>query len=430
MSVAYIKDIGKYIGQTIHLKGWVFNIRSSGKIFFLQIRDGTGVIQVVVEQKAVSDDTFKTLEKITIESSVIITGEVKQEKRSPSGFELTGKNVEIIQIADDYPIAKKAHGTQFLMDHRHIWLRSSRQRAALKLRDQIVWALRSYMKENGFVLTDSPILTPTAAEGTTTLFKTEFHGETAYLAQTGQLYIEATAAALGRVYDFGPTFRAEKSKTRRHLAEFWMLDAEAAFVEHEENLQIQENLIVSVIKSVLDESLDELKILERDPESLKKIRTPFPRLTYDEAIKTLQQKGSNIKWGSDLGAEDETTISQEYDQPVFITKYPAAIKAFYMQPDPENEKLVLNADLIAPEGYGEIIGGSERISDYNLLVKKLREFKLPQKEYEWYLDLRKYGTFPHSGFGVGLERVVAWLGKITHIRETIPFPRMLNRLRP
>ncbi|MBI3115675.1 MAG: asparagine--tRNA ligase [Candidatus Kerfeldbacteria bacterium] len=412
------------------IAGWVANVRSSGALIFLQVRDGTGVIQAVVAKDAVDAKTFAAAKDATLESSVRITGEVKNEPRSPSGWEMKVVQFELVQKAAEYPIGKKEHGPDFLLDQRHLWLRSEKQSAILRLRDEVVWQLRSWLHAHDFVLTDSPILTPTAAEGTTTLFKTDYFGEPAFLAQTGQLYLEATAMALGRVYDFGPTFRAEKSKTRKHLVEFWMMDAEAAFVDHVGNLEIQEHLIADVIAETVKARLRELEILGRDVSTLAKITAPFPRLTYDEAVARLIKQGSKIKLGDDFGAPEEELISQDYDQPVFIEFFPTTIKAFYMQPHPDHPERVLCADLIAPEGFGEIIGGSQRIDDYELLKKRLREWKLKESDYAWYLDLRKYGSVPHSGFGIGLERLVRWIGGIEHIREAIPFPRLLNRLRP
>ena len=430
MKYILLKDIKKYLGQFVTLRGWAFNFRSSGSIYFLQFRDGTGRIQGVVSKKEVNEEIWENCQKITMETSVEISGKVYKEPRSPYGLEMQVKDLKIIHLAEEYPIGKKEHGIDFLMDNRHLWIRSARQQAILKIRDEIIWAIRSFFKKQGFILTDSPILTPTSCEGTTNLFKTEYFGEKAYLAQTGQLYLEALIYSLGKVYDFGPTFRAEKSKTRRHLIEFWMMDAEAAFVEHEENMKIQEKLVCFIVSQILKNCKKELKILERNLEPLKKIKPPFPRITYDEAIKRLQKKGFKIKWGDDFGGDEETAIAEMFAKPVFIERYPAQIKAFYMKPDPENPKLVLNDDLIAPEGYGEIIGGSQRIDDLETLKKKLKEFKLPHKPFEWYLDLRRYGSVPHSGFGIGLERTVGWICSLTHVREAIPFPRLINRLRP
>lgn len=412
------------------IRGWVANLRSSGSIIFLQVRDGTGLMQAVVAKDAVPAELFAAAKQLTSESSVIVTGAMKPEPRSPSGWELAVEELTVVQRAAEFPIGKKEHGPDFLLDHRHLWLRSPRQTAILKIRDEVVFALRAWLKGHGFVLTDTPILTPTAAEGTTTLFTTDYFGEPAYLAQTGQLYLEATAMALGKVYDFGPTFRAEKSKTRRHLTEFWMLDAEAAFVEFEENLSIQEQLVTTAVQAVVRTCSRELDVLERDVEVLKAIQPPFPRLTYDQALAELATTGKKVRWGQDFGADEEEVLAKLYPQPLFVTHYPTEIKAFYMQPDPENPKVVLNADLLAPEGFGEIVGGSQRIHDEALLRQKLTAFKLPVKEYEWYLDLRRYGSVPHAGFGIGLERLVRWICRLDHIRETVPFPRLLNRLRP
>ncbi len=430
METIRLSDKAAHVGAAVTIKGWVFNFRSSGKIFFLQIRDGSGRIQAVVSQDAVPAETWQACQDLTIESSVIVSGTIAEDKRSPYGYELQATAVELIQRAEEYPIGKKEHGVDFLLDHRHLWLRSARQEAILHIRDQIVWAMREFFRKEGFTLTDTPILTPTSCEGTTTLFATDYFEEKAYLSQSGQLYLEALAMALGKVYDFGPTFRAEKSKTRRHMMEFWMLDAEAAFVQHEENLQTQERLVTYVVQSVLDNCAEELHTLERDTTKLQQVSAPFVRLRYDEAVVKLQQLGSDITHGEDLGADDETRLMQEYDKPVFVTHYPTGIKAFYMQPDPDNPDTVLCADLLAPEGYGEIIGGSERIWDYDLLKARLKEHKLSEKDFGWYLDLRKYGSVPHAGFGIGLERTVGWICGLDHVRETIPFPRLLNRLRP
>lgn len=426
----HLSEIKKHLNQEVVIKGWVFNFRSSGSIYFLQFRDGTGQIQVIVSKKEVSGEAWQNCQKLTMESSLEISGKVYAEKRSPYDYEMQAKDLKIIHLAEEYPIAKKEHGIDFLMDNRHLWIRSPRQAAILKIRDEIIWAIRSFFRQEGFILTDSPILTPTSCEGTTTLFETEYFDKKAYLSQSGQLYIEALIYSLGRVYDFGPTFRAEKSKTRRHLIEFWMMDAEAAFVEHEENMAIQEKLISYIVNQIIRNKKKELEFLGRDIKSLEKIKPPFYKMTYDEIIKLLQKKGVKIKWGDDFGGDEETIISKSFDKPVFIEKYPARIKAFYMKPDPVNPKLVLNNDLIAPEGYGEIIGGSQRVDDLKTLEQKLKEFKLPRQPLEWYLDLRRYGSVPHSGFGLGVERTVAWLCGLDHVREAIPFPRMLNRLKP
>ncbi len=424
-----IQDIKNYLNQEIALRAWVFNFRSSGKIFFLELRDGTGRIQAVVSQDEVKDTVWKEVQKITMESSLELNGQVTKHPKKEE-YELQVSDLKIIQLAQEYPISKKEHGPDFLLDNRHLWLRSRRQEAILKIRDEVIWQMRSFFKKEGFTLVDTPILTPTSCEETTTLFKTDYFGEKAYLTQSGQLYLEAAAMALGKVYDFGPTFRAEKSKTRRHLTEFWMLDAEAAFFEMEDNLKLQEELVSFVIENVLKEKKIELEVLERNIRPLEKIKPPFPRMTYKEAIEILQKKGAKIKYGEDIGGDEETVISKEYEKPVFITHFPSKLKAFYMKPDTKDPTVSLSDDLIAPEGYGEIIGGSQRIDDLKLLEQKLKEFKLPKKEYEWYLDLRRYGSVPHSGFGIGIERTIAWLCGLKHIREAIPFPRLINRLRP
>lgn len=425
-----IKQIGKYEGQEVTLGAWLFNKRSSGKIQFLQLRDGTGFIQGVLVKKEVDEEVWQAASKLTQESSLFVKGMVRADERAPSGYELTVTGIEVIQIAEEYPISLKEHGVEFLLDHRHLWLRSPRQRAIMAIRSEIIHAMYEFFHENGFVKMDAPILTPTSAEGTTSLFHTKYFDEDAYLSQSGQLYGEAGALALGRIFTFGPTFRAEKSKTRRHLIEFWMIEPEMAFCDHEENLEIQEQFVSHVVASVLKNCQSELKVLDRDISKLENVTVPFPRITYDEAIELLQKKGHEIKWGEDFGAPDETAIAEHYDKPVFITHYPTEIKAFYMKPDPNRAEVVLCADLIAPEGYGEIIGGSQRIDDYELLKQRYEEHQLDKEAYGWYLDLRKYGSVPHSGFGLGLERTVAWICGTEHVRETIPFPRLLNRLNP
>lgn len=429
-STFHLSQAREAIGSSVTVRGWAYNVRSSGSIVFLQMRDGTGTIQAVVSKTDVPDDAWTAAKGATIESSLELEGTLRADARSPEGVELVCSGVTLLQRADEYPIGKKEHGVDFLLDHRHLWIRSKRQTAILLIRDTIERAMRDAMHDMGFVLTDSPIMTPTAAEGTTSLFKTDYFGEDAYLAQTGQLYIEATAAALGRVYDFGPTFRAEKSKTRRHLTEFWMLDAEAAFVEFEENIAIQERLIMAVLKRVLEERRAELAVLERNITALESIAPPFPRRRYTDVVSSLTAQGSPIKEGDDLGADEETILSKESPLPQFITHYPADIKAFYMKPDPANPAYVLNSDLIAPEGYGEVIGGSQRIDDTDLLRKRIRDFGLKESDYEWYIDLRRYGSVPHSGFGIGLERMVTWVCGLEHVRESIPFPRLITRLRP
>ncbi|GEC89926.1 asparagine--tRNA ligase [Brevibacillus brevis] len=425
-----IARIGQHVGQEVRLGCWLYNKRSSGKIQFLQLRDGSGFIQGVVVKAEVAEEVWENASQLTQESSLYITGVVRADDRAPSGYELTVTGVEIIQVAQEYPISLKEHGVDFLMDHRHLWLRSPRQRAVMAVRSEVIRAMYEFFHENGFVKVDPPILTPTSAEGTTNLFHTKYFEEDAYLSQSGQLYMEAAAMALGRVYSFGPTFRAEKSKTRRHLIEFWMIEPEMAFVDHEENLRIQEAFVSHVVQSVLKNCERELKTLERDTTKLQNVTGAFPRISYDDAIKLLQEKGSEIKWGDDFGAPDETMIADHFDKPVFITHYPTEIKAFYMKPHPERPEVVLCADMIAPEGYGEIIGGSQRIDDPELLEKRFAEHELSEEAYRWYLDLRKYGTVPHSGFGLGLERTIAWICGLDHVRETIPFPRMLNRLYP
>jgi asparaginyl-tRNA synthetase len=430
MNQTIISEIDTKVNKEATIKGWVFNVRSSGSIFFLQIRDGSGRIQAIASKKDVSAEAWEVCTKLTMESSVCVVGKARADKRSAYGYEMDVKDISVYQIAEEYPIAKKDHGVEFLMDQRHLWLRSPRQEAILRIRDEVIWQLRKFFKEQGFILTDSPILTPTSCEGTTTLFETDYFDTKAYLAQSGQLYSEATVAALGKVYDFGPTFRAEKSKTRRHLMEFWMLDAEMAFIDNEASMSVQEDMISYVVQNVLKERETELVALERDLHLLAKIKAPFPRISYDEAIELLQKEGSSIKSGDDLGGDEETIVSSRFDRPVFIYNYPKDIKAFYMLPDPESPERVRCSDLIAPEGYGEIIGGSQRIDDHDLLLQRMKDHKLPIDDFQWYLDLRKYGSFPHSGFGLGLERLVAWICKLDHVREAIPFPRLINRLRP
>ena len=433
MPKTHVSEIGSHVGEEITLKGWAYNFRSSGKIFFLQFRDGSDRVQVVYSKADLSENDWEALNNLKIESSVVVTGVVKEDSRAPSGFEMEGKEFEIIQLApEDYPIAKKEHGPDFLLDNRHLWLRSEKQWAIQRVRDTVIRATYDYLHEQAYVKFDSPILTPSACEGTTELFEIDYFDDQtkAYLSQSGQLYLEAGMMSLGRCFDFGPVFRAEKSKTRRHLTEFWMMDAEAAFVEHAENMEIQEGLILRIVKEVLERNLPELKILERDIEALEKIKGPFVRMTHAEAVKILQGLGSDIKENEDLGADDETLLTKEGNQPIFVDKYPAEIKAFYMKRDPENDAVALCSDLIAPEGHGEIIGGSQREDDYDTLLARINEHQLPVEAFEWYLDLRKYGSVPHSGFGYGLERIVGWMCGTHHIRETIPFPRLINRIRP
>lgn len=431
MAVLLVSEVGKSIGETVTLQGWVYNFRSSGSIFFLQLRDGSGRIQLVYSKADVPEQVWTDLGRLTIESSVAVTGTVKAEPRSPSGVELQGASVDVLAVAAEYPIGKKDHGPDFLLNNRHLWIRSQRQEAILRIRNEIAFALRSFFYERGFVNTDSPIFTPNAVEGTTDLFEVKYFDDVAYLSQSGQLYLEATSAALGKTYCFGPTFRSEKSKTRRHLTEFWMLEAEAAFMDWQANMQLQEDMMVYVLKRVLERRADDLKTLERDTATLQKsTEGNFPRLHYKDAITQLQQLGSDIKMGDDFGGDDETLLTKQYDRPIFIHHYPAAIKAFYMKPDPSEPDHVLNNDLLAPEGYGEVIGGSQRIDDLALLEQRIKEHGLPKEAFEWYLDIRRYGSVPHSGFGIGLERSVAWICGLEHVRETIPFPRLLNRLTP
>lgn len=417
--------------QEVKIGAWIANKRSSGKIAFVQLRDGTGFIQGVIVKAEVPEELFQSAKSVTQESSVYVTGVVQKDERSPLGYELLVNGLEVLSQSVDYPITPKEHGTEFLMDHRHLWLRSRRQHAVMKIRNEIIRATYEFFNDQGYTKVDPPILTGSAPEGTTELFATKYFDEDAYLSQSGQLYMEAAAMALGKVFSFGPTFRAEKSKTRRHLIEFWMIEPEMAFVEHDESLEVQEQYVSYIVQSVLKNCTIELKTLGRDTSKLENIKAPFPRISYDDAIKFLIEKGfDDIKWGDDFGAPHETAIAEHYDKPVFITKYPTSLKPFYMQPDPEREDVVLCADLIAPEGYGEIIGGSERIHDYELMKQRIEQHNLPLESYQWYLDLSKYGAVPHSGFGLGLERTVAWISGVEHVRETIPFPRLLNRLYP
>jgi len=428
----FIKNISEYVGQEVTLKGWLNNMRSSGPIVFLELRDGSGFIQCVAVKKELPEEVWALVEKSTQESSVIIEGIVSKHPKQEGVYELQITNYELLQSAIDYPIANKEHGPEFLMDNRHLWLRSKKQWAILRVRDVVISAINEYLHQKNFIKVDSPIFTPNACEGTTTLFPVPYFDEgTAYLSQSGQLYIEAAIASVGRCYDFGPVFRAEKSKTKRHLAEFWMMDAEGAFVEHEENLQIQEGLVKFIVKKCLENCAEEFKILERNPEPLQKLLDKsFTRYTYKEAVAKLQELGSDIKYGEDLGNDDEGLLTQNSEVPVFIEKWDKNIKPFYMKCDPEDETRVLNDDLIGIEGSGEIIGGSQRENNFDLLLQRIKHEGLLEKDYEWYLDLRKYGSVPHSGFGIGLERMVRWMTGVEHIRECIPFPRTINRLKP
>ena len=427
----YIEDIGKHQGEEVTIKGWLHNRRSSGKIHFLILRDGTGFIQGVMSKAAVGDEVFKAADHLSQETSVIVTGAARADARAPSGFEIDVKSLEIVGESHDYPITPKEHGVDFLLDRRHLWIRSERQAAILRVRHEIINAVRDFFNTRGFILADTPIFTPAACEGTTTLFPAQYFEETtAYLTQSGQLYNEANAMALGRVYCFGPTFRAEKSKTRRHLTEFWMVEPEVAYATLDDVMNLAEDLIVEVVARVLDRRARELKVLERDATKLETVKKPFPRMSYDDAVKTLQAKGLPIEWGGDFGGPDETLLSEQFDRPVMVHRYPAAVKAFYMKPDAQRPELARGVDVLAPEGYGEIIGGGERLADLDLLLQRIKEHDLPQEAFEWYLDLRRYGTVPHGGFGMGIERVVSWICKLEHVRETIPYPRMLYRLYP
>lgn len=435
-TTTYIDDFPQHNDQSVIIQGWMFNKRSSGKIMFLQIRDGSGFTQAIVNQASVDEATWQTAERLTDESSVRITGTISKHPKQEE-YELQVSHIEAIHVpAEEFPISKKEHGPDFLLNNRHLWLRSKKQWAIQRVRNTVINATYEYLNSDGFIKIDAPILTPTSCEDTTELFEMDYFADAdnpnskAYLTQSGQLYIEAAIFSHGRVFDFGPVFRAEKSKTRRHLTEFWMMDAEAAFVDYIGNMDIQEKLIQYIITSVLERNRKELEVLERDIVALEKCLQPFLRITHKEAVERLQKLGSDIQPDADLGGDDETLLTQQFDVPVFVMKYPAKIKAFYMKPDPDDASRVLCSDLLAPEGYGEIIGGSQRIDDFDLLVEKLKEFNLPREPFEWYLDLRKYGSVPHSGFGYGLERVTAWMTGTKHIRETIPFPRMINRIYP
>jgi asparaginyl-tRNA synthetase len=430
MATVRIKELTDHIGESVTVKGWLYNKRTSGKLQFPIIRDGSGYLQCVVIRKEVTDETWKAVEEVTQESSVSVTGTVRAEARAPGGVELGVQSFGVIQLAKEYPITPKEHGTAFLMDLRHLWLRSSKQYAVLRVRNEIEKAIRDFFYDRDFVLIDSPILTANAAEGTSTLFETDYFGEKAYLSQSGQLYLEPAAAAFGRVYCFGPTFRAEKSKTRRHLMEFWMVEPEVAFLEFEGLQELAEEFVEYIVGRAVERCQEELKTLERDVSKLENAKRPFPRITYREAIELLKKKGMNVNFGDDFGGDEETVIANSFDRPVMISRYPTEIKAFYMQPDPQDPSVVLGLDMIAPEGYGEIIGGSQRIHDYDLLLQRITQHNLPVEKFQWYLDIRQFGTFPHSGFGMGIERVVAWVSGVPHLRETIPYPRMLNRIYP
>ncbi|MEO6486849.1 MAG: asparagine--tRNA ligase [Thermoanaerobaculia bacterium] len=430
MKSVRIKELPQHVGEKVTVDGWLYNKRTSGKLQFPIVRDGSGYLQSVVFKKEVSEETWKAVEEVTQDSTVRVTGTVRAEARAPGGVELGVETFETLSLTQEFPITPKEHCTAFLMDHRHLWLRSSKQHAVLRIRNELEMACRDFYYDRDFVLIDSPILTANAAEGTSTLFETDYFGEKAYLSQSGQLYLEPAAAAFGRVYCFGPTFRAEKSKTRRHLTEFWMLEPEVAFLEFDGLQDLAEEFIEYIVGRTIERCPEELKTLERDTTKLQNVTRPFPRITYREAIELLASKGMEAKFGDDLGGDEETVIANSFDRPVIITRYPAAIKAFYMQPDPEDSALALGMDMIAPEGYGEIIGGSQRIHDHDLLLQRIKEHGLSIEKFQWYLDVRKYGSFPHSGFGMGLERVVAWISGVQHLRETIPYPRMINRIYP
>ena len=425
-----IKDAQKFVGREVTILGWVYNLRSSGSIVFLQIRDGSGFIQATVVKNDVKSEVFTQAQKVTLETSVEITGLLREEKRSPTGFEIAVSEIRIISFAQDYPIGKKEHGPDFLLKHRHLWLRSRRQWAILRIRNQLIIGINEFLQQEGYVRIDTPIITPSACEGTTTLFEVDYFGEKAYLSQSGQLYLEAAIFSVGKCYDFSPALRAEKSKTRRHLIEFWMMDAEAAFMDFSQMLDFETGLIHFLLQKVLRNCQEEFKILDRDTKPLAAITTPFVRLTYDETVKKLNELGSDIVWGTDLGNDDETILMNHYKVPVFITHYPAQVKAFYCKKDAQNPKLALAADLLAHDGYGEVIGGGQREEDHQKLVEIIKKEGLNEKDYAWYLDLRKYGSVPHSGFGIGLERLVAWICKLDHVRESIPFPRLLDRFYP
>ena len=428
MQNVLIKNLSRHTGEEVTIRGWLHNMRSSGKIAFLIVRDGTGMVQGVLLKT--NEAAFAAAQPLTQESSLLLTGQVRAEPRAVGGYEIDVSGVEIVSIAEEYPITLKEHGVEFLADRRHLWIRTPRQAAILRIRSEIEFGLREFFYKNDFALADAPIITPAACEGTTNLFELDYHGEKAYLSQSGQLYNEATAMALGRIYCFGPTFRAEKSKTRRHLLEFWMIEAEMAFFNVDDNMRLQEDMVSSIVQRVLERCSKELKVLERDISKLDAVKPPFPRISYTEAVDLLNKSGEEFTWGDDFGAPHETIIGSHFAAPVFVHRYPTAIKAFYMKPDPVNPEVVLGADLIAPEGYGEIIGGGQRIDDLALLEQRIGEHHLPREAFEWYLDLRRYGSVPHSGFGLGVERTVAWICGLDHIREAIPFPRLLHKMYP
>ncbi len=429
-STVEVKDLSRHAGQVVTVRGWVDTVRVHGKVAFIVVRDGTGLVQGVVVKKRVDEDTWDATDNLTYESTVALTGEVKEDARSPGGFEIGVTGLEVLDQADDYPIQPKEHGVEFLMDNRHLWLRSSKQRAVLRVRAEVEQSIHEFLYTRGFVRIDTPILTGSIGESAGTLFETDYFGERAFLAQTGQLYVETACPAFRKVYCFGPTFRAEKSKTRRHLTEFWMVEPEVAFADSEDNMRLQEDFVRYIVERALERCGPELEVLERDTSALEAVSQPFPRISYTAAVERLQAKGSDVVWGKDLGAADETLLAEEYDRPLFVYNYPKEAKAFYMKRNPDDPRTVLCNDVLAPEGYGEIIGGSQREDDLDLLRSRIEEEELPEEAYGWYLDLRRYGTFPHSGFGLGIERTTAWITGRPHIREMIPFPRMLNRLYP
>ena len=431
MARLYIEDLQHHVGEEVKISGWIYNKRSSGKIHFVVVRDGTGILQCVMVKGMISEEAFNSFDTLTQESSLNVAGKIKKDDRAPGGYEMELSNIEIIQIAKDYPITPKEHGVDFLMDIRHLWLRSSRQHAILRVRHQIIKAIREFFDNRGFVLMDAPIFTPAACEGTSTLFETDYFDlGKAYLTQSGQLYAEAGAMAHGKVYVFGPTFRAEKSKTRRHLTEFWMVEPEVAFADLNDNMELAEEFLEHIVTSVLKNRSAELKTLERNTKFLETVKKPLPKISYTEAVEILKKKGIDFEWGNDFGGTDETVISEQFDRPVIVHRYPTKVKAFYMKRDPQNTDLALAMDVLAPEGYGEIIGGSQREDDYDALIQRIKEHNLPQSAFEWYLDLRRYGSVPHAGFGLGVERTVGWICGLDHVRETIPFPRMIYRLNP
>jgi asparaginyl-tRNA synthetase len=429
--IAHIDDIARHAGAAVTLRGWLHNRRSSGKIHFLTLRDGTGFIQCVMSKQAVGEEAFKQADHLTQESAIVVEGGVRADSRAPGGFEVDVTKLDVVSESQNYPITPKEHGVDFLLDRRHLWIRSPRQQAVLRIRHEVINAVRDFFNQRGFILADTPIFTPSACEGTTTLFPVQyFDDETAFLTQSGQLYNEANAMALGKVYCFGPTFRAEKSKTRRHLTEFWMVEPEMAYATLDDVMELAEGLVTTVVKRVLERRQAELKVLERDTSKLEKVTGPFPRLSYDDAVAILKKKGLPFEWGGDFGAPDETALSEEFDRPICVHRYPSAVKAFYMKPDPERPDVALCVDVLAPEGYGEIIGGGQRLDDYDTLLQRIKEHQLPQEAFEWYLDLRRYGSVPHGGFGMGIERVVSWICGLEHLREAIPYPRMLYRIYP